>query len=1021
MTFVEEQCPSRQSLESFLNESSDAGNAVGVHIRNCPFCQLRLEELCVDADLDVLKGQLSTTLNYDSEAKCVRLVSQLSAMDTLHNEYLQTPHLATLETAPIFSPGVEGDLGAIDHYRVIREIGRGGMSIVYEAIDTRMQRSVAIKVLRPNDNDLTANERFIREAKAIGAISHTNVIAIHHVEVQSGSTAPYLVMELVRGPTLQDWIRDNGIVMPRTAAIWIAQVAGGLAAAHAAGIVHRDIKSSNILLSPIDSLDSATASFQPKLADFGLAQTEQMDLRLTRSGYLTGTPAYASPEQVQSNEASPLSDIYSLGITLYEAISGELPFRGAPLAVIKQISEGELINPRRLNPNIPADLEVICLKAVNYRASQRYQTANEFAEDLNRWLEGKPILARPASSIEHAWRWTQRNQRVTALATTIFGLLLAIAIGGVLSALSISKAKNELAVQAAKAIKFSSEAQQASREAIAANQLAQQQRQLAVDSLNSLVEQVQTKLASRPGTVKLREELLRTAIAGLDRITSGEDQISIDHASINARIQMASLKFVLGDSEGAVEATEKVIGLASQRMDRNPEDPIALRDYARALGLRADAKKRVFANEEANQIYQAILGIYQRIRKNTPDDFLLQRECISIQQKLAETNMRLSQPELARVLYQSALDEIVAIKKHFPDKSELERDHYVSLTLLSGAHAALGRSDVIELQTQAIEIAERLSNQDPENTTYANDVANLLARVSRRELAQNNSANAILFSKRALEKYEQNAARDPNNLNAQMFVGTAWDALSQAYLNGEQLKQAEAAEIASFNKHVRAAELDSKSTLYLVLAMEAAERVSGLQFRQAKYPQTIEWSERSIEYLDKCRLREDYVPSTFDPLRKIYVAFLDSLRSLTLDGYKDSTTSSSPWIPLVGLSAESYICMQRGDHEGAFSLASRVLEAGKNSEAPTKSDLHFHFPTYCYVLAARSIAVSHRQVLQGDVGVETRTLLRSEDVAEKYKALALALLDCAMKNQPGLESSLRTEPDLAGLGAIVGR
>jgi len=139
----------------------------------------------------------------------------------------------------------------------------------------------------------------------------------------------------------------------------------------------------------------------------------------------------------------------------------------------------------------------------------------------------------------------------------------------------------------------------------------------------------------------------------------------------------------------------------------------------------------------------------------------------------------------------------------------------------------------------------------------------------------------------------------------------SWDALSQAYLNSGQFELAEAAEISSFTTHVRAAELDSKSTLYLVLAMEAAERVSGLQVRQAKYPQAIEWSERSIAFLDKCRLREDYVPSTFEPLRKIYSTFLDSLRSLTLERYVGSTTSSAPWNPVVGLSVESYICTQR--------------------------------------------------------------------------------------------------------------
>ncbi len=1019
MTIVDAQCPSRELLASFLDESSDATTSVGGHIRHCSSCQRLLEDLCAVPELDLLKGQLSTISNFDSEATCVRLVSQLSAIDTMNNEDLRTPHRSVLDFIPIFSPGIKGDLGTIDHYRVIREIGRGGMSIVYEAIDTRVQRSVAIKLLRPTGNDSTANERFVREAKAIGAISHPNVVGIHFVQVQSGSTTPYLVIELVRGPTLQEWIEQNGITPPRTAASWIAQIADGLAAAHAAGIVHRDIKSSNILLSPILSLDEMEGAFKPKLADFGLAQTEQMDLRLTQSGYLTGTPAYASPEQVLSNEASPLSDIYSLGITLYEAITGELPFRGAPLAVIKQIAEGELPPPRRLNPNISHDLEVICLKAVHIRASQRYQTATAFAEDLKRWLEGKPILARPSSTIENAWRWAQRNKRVAALATTIFGLLLAIAVGGILSTISIANAKNALANQTAAALESSARAQQASRDAIAANRSAEEQRQLALDSLTSLVDQVQTKLANRPGTVKLREELLRSAIAGLDRVTSGDDQTSIDHASINARIQMASLKSILGDSDGAREDAEKVIGLASQRIVQSPDDPIALRDYALSLGLSADSKRRVFAFEEAKPIYQEILGIYQRLKQYTPNDFSMLRECISTEQKLADIELQLLQPESARVQLQKSLDEIVAIKERFPERPELERDHYSALAKLSAAHAALGLSNVVELQNQAIAIAERLSNQDLENTLYAADVANLLARVARREIAQNNSMNALLVAKRALHKYEECAARDPNNLQAQMYVGTAWDLLSQAYLIGGELEQANAAETEGFNSYVRLMELDPKKTLYLILAMETADRISGLYFRMANFPQTMEWSKKSIAFLDKCRLREDYSPSTFEPVREVYAAFLESVRSLTTEGDKRSLSVNDTWGQAVRSSVESYLCAQRGDHAEAFLHASRVRDVAANREAPTKSDLQVHFPKLCCGLAARSIAISHRRLIHWDVGVETTTLPSSEHEIDKYKELAIALLNFANKNQPGSEASWLSEPDLAGLVHVV--
>ena len=363
------------------------------------------------------------------------------------------------------------------------------MAMVFEAVDEQLARRVALKILRPRRTGADSQERFLREARALAGVKHAHVISVHSAfEAQDGLSA--IAMEMVEGESLQVILKREQEIEPKLAAQWVAEVADGLAAAHRVGLIHRDIKPSNILIARDAGRGVA------KLADFGLARFTTVSEKVTQTGVLLGTPSYMSPEHIAAPEScDSRSDVYSLGVTLYEMLSGEVPFRGALHTVLQRIGRDDPTPLRTLNALIPRDLETICAKAMHRDPKCRYATASDLAEDLQRWLSARPILARPTSSYEHLVGWCNRNRGIAASIGTIAGLLITLSAVATYSAMSIRSADKLLRIEK-KTVEDTS-----ARLKIAAEDAAKQRR-IAVDSLNSLVTKVQSELASRPGTLK---------------------------------------------------------------------------------------------------------------------------------------------------------------------------------------------------------------------------------------------------------------------------------------------------------------------------------------------------------------------------------------------------------------------------------------------------------------------------------------------------------------------------------------
>jgi len=323
---------------------------------------------------------------------------------------------------------------SLGRYIVLKRLGGGGFGSVFQARDPELDVVVAIKVPR-RDTGTTpqALERFAREGRNAAQLRHPGIVSVYNVGNEGG--LPYIVCEYVEGETLADRLRE-GPVLVRAAAQIVADVADALEYAHAHNIIHRDIKPSNIMLCP---------DGKPRLMDFGLAKRD-VDLTITRPHSVIGTPAYMSPEQAWGGKRGPVderSDVYSLGTVLYHLLTGDFPFHGEPRMVMRQVIEDEPKAPRKLNIEIPVDLEVICQKAMRKEPAARYQTAGALAKDLQHWLDGRPIEARPVAKLERAWSWCRRNPAAAGLIATIALLLVSVAGGGALLAAVEANARNK--------------------------------------------------------------------------------------------------------------------------------------------------------------------------------------------------------------------------------------------------------------------------------------------------------------------------------------------------------------------------------------------------------------------------------------------------------------------------------------------------------------------------------------------------------------------------------------------------
>lgn len=492
----------------------------------------------VTEEWDLDRGEGASVSAGQAELDTTRVVELLDTGGPLHDDPTLIPCPSCRQRLPqvVFSknessrkvqcPNCEHSVVVLDNrkglqagsmiaqFELLSRLGAGSFGLVWKARDTRLQRDVAIKV--PRRGLLTSDQQnlFLREAKVAAAIRHPYVVAIYDTGVDRGTV--YICSELIDGTTLSRW-RVASCDSPRTAAAMMRKIALAIQAIHESSVIHRDLKPSNVMVDE---------NGDPQVMDFGLAKQDVFEATMTLSGEVLGTPAYMSPEAAkgESRSSDPRTDIYSIGVMLFELLTGELPFRGDFAHLVQQILHAKPRSPVEINPAVHRELETICLKCLEKEPADRYQTALELADDLGRFEEGRPVVARPKSLSKRILRASQMRPALTLSVLTLASVLvLLIAATQYVYVAMDSNASNEVDNQVLRQLQDKKLQRKQEELAAVEDDLATKKAEARIrDSFATL--ESQSELASNLAAVNPMESLrlAMKAVQGLSELEEGD-------------------------------------------------------------------------------------------------------------------------------------------------------------------------------------------------------------------------------------------------------------------------------------------------------------------------------------------------------------------------------------------------------------------------------------------------------------------------------------------------------------------
>ena len=744
---------------------------------------------------------------------------------------------------------------ASDRYEVVSELGRGGMGVVLAAHDKKLDRRVALKVLLAGDfASKEAQDRFQVEARAAARLSHRNLVGVHEVGEEGG--VHFLVMDYVEGESLAERVKREGPLPPRDAA-WIAlRLADALYYAHTRAILHRDVKPANVLLD---------TRGEPLLTDFGLAkELDSVGPGLTASGFVIGTPAYMSPEQAGgTDQLDRRSDIYSLGATLYETLSGKPPFAAKNVAgLLRAVLEEEPAPFERAD--LDRDLETICLKCLEKEPTLRYGSARALQEDLERYLAHESILARRPGAVERARKWIRRNgllARALGVTLVLGGLALALLTASFVWRLQHERNR--------------------------ARDIATHTRR----SLELLVFEARDKLSTLPGerARQVRRELLREALRSLLALHETSEEVAT--FSSEAFRDLAMLAIDANELDSALELAQR--GVAAVR--RPAPGPLRDRNVALSLLVLGDVQRRLGRTEaalesnragcalvhpeplpgepvhepamlllngetrqlellrEAGRMPEALAmaeGIEQRLNRLPSEVASYEQGTVALQ--LGRIFEHAGEIPRARQAFQRTFELTRAALREAPGAigpRELQLAALDNLTRLRRTQGDL--EGALQVARQGVELGEALLREDPENASTRQHLVALRIELSDGLDAVGRLEDSLAPLRLALRDAQALARASPNDADSANYLAALLDRIAGLESRRGQLEAAQLAAQKSLaaaqgilervpnNRSAQRAEANAIERLALL-----AERRGDLEAARAEHQRALEAREK---------------------------------------------------------------------------------------------------------------------------------------------------------------------------------
>jgi tetratricopeptide (TPR) repeat protein len=766
-------------------------------------------------------------------------------------------------------PAAAPALPGAPRYTTLRLAGTGGIGRVWLARDGRLGRDVALKELRPDRADPGFWGRFVREAQVTGQLEHPGIVPVYDLGHKPEDEQPFYTMRFVRGRTLKGAIaayherrrHEAGPLELRELLGAFVQVCQAVAYAHSRGVLHRDLKPHNVALGDFGEVmvldwGLARVMSEPAAPVNGVAApgsgavshgaTPAVTQDPTQVGNVLGTPAYMAPEQAEGRHGltDARTDVYGLGAILYDVLTGAAPFAGKDTArVLDRVRHDPPPRPRDVAGETPPALEAVCLKALAKRPEDRYSSAQELAQEVQRFLADEPVTAYRDALPARLGRWGRRHRAaVTAAAALLLTATAALAAGLV----AVNAERNRTAQaehQAREALVAETAALERSRQA---EKSAEEQRQLALRTVRDVVGDIQARLKDRPAQRELREALLGRALAGLTEVARAADTAAaIDHATVWVHFELGDV-FLEAQEGGSAEAKtqyEKAHDLAGQIARDNPESAEAQRDLSVSHNKLGDLYLRLGDARAARDHYQNALDTTPRLAGADEAGARARRDLSVAYNKLGDACLELGDAKAARDSYRRALELRERLAESDQGSAQAQRDLSVVHSKLGDALLRLGDGQAaLESYKRSHAILDRLAGAGARR-----DLSIAHLKLGDAHLRLQDGEAALRSHQTALEMAQRLADADPGSALAQRDLSIAHTHRGDTYLDTGDGKAALEDYMKALKLRERLAEADPASAQAQRDLSVSYGKFGAVAQQEHEFEKAIGWYGRALD------------------------------------------------------------------------------------------------------------------------------------------------------------------------------